>query len=107
MTLMKKHLLKWLVTVLSPVLALVLLLTFFTALSNVNESKALEDKAQLEDSLNRAAVSCYAIEGAYPPTLDYLVENYGIQIDEERFVVKYELIASNLKPDITVLDNVK
>ncbi|MBO5778449.1 MAG: hypothetical protein J6R82_02660 [Clostridia bacterium] len=59
---------------------------------------------RLEEALTRAAVACYAIEGAYPPTLEYLVENYDVQINTERFTVKYELYASNLMPDITVLD---
>ena len=37
----------------------------------------------------------------------YLVENYDVQINTERFTVKYELYASNLMPDITVLDHKK
>ncbi len=57
----------------------------------------------LEDSLTRAAVSCYAIEGCYPPTLEYLTENYGVYIDESRFAVDYQIFASNILPEITVL----
>jgi hypothetical protein len=80
--------------------------TFFSfALSRVEHEKALEDKAQLEKAIASAAVSCYAIEGAYPPSVDYLVENYNLSINTKRFTVKYELFASNLMPDITVLEN--
>jgi hypothetical protein len=85
-------------------LAVCFILFFLTALSNLDSGKQLEDKSQLEDALHRAAVCCYAIEGAYPPDLAYLVENYGVQIDAGRFTVSYELYASNLMPDITVLD---
>lgn len=101
---MSKDVIKRIVRILSPLLAVCILLFFLTALSNVGEEKALKDKAQLEEALRRAAVSCYAIEGAYPPTLEYLVENYAVSYDEERFVIKYELFASNMMPDITVLD---
>ncbi len=85
-------------------LAVCFILFFLTSLSNLESGKALEDKAQLEEALRRAAVCCYANEGAYPPDLAYLVENYGVQIDNDRFTVHYELFASNLMPDITVLD---
>ena len=63
-----------------------------------------EEKEQLEAALHKATVSCYSIEGAYPPSLEYLIENYGIQINTKRFTVKYEYCASNMMPDITVLE---
>ena len=69
----------------------------------VDDEKALKDKKHLENALRNAAVSCYAIEGAYPPSAEYLIENYSVQVDEERFAVKYEFYGSNLMPDITVL----
>lgn len=49
-------------------------------------------------------MACYAAEGIYPPNLDYLREHYGIQIDETRYMVVYDVFASNLMPDITVLE---
>ena len=101
---MKTFFLKLLRTLLLPIIVAGIALYFLTALSNLSSGKALEDKQQLEEALIRASVSCYAIEGTYPPDLEYLIEHYGIQIDPERFTVKYESIASNLMPDITVLE---
>jgi hypothetical protein len=49
-------------------------------------------------------VACYAAEGVYPPDLDYLKEHYGLQINEERYTVFYEIFAENLMPAITVLE---
>ena len=49
-------------------------------------------------------MACYAAEGVYPPTLDYLEQHYGIQVDETRYMVSYDIFASNLMPEITVLD---
>ncbi len=57
-----------------------------------------------EQSIRRAAVSCYAVEGAYPATYDQLKEWSGIQVDEERYAVFYEIFASNIMPDITVVE---
>lgn len=102
---MKKSTHKFFLSLLGPVLAVGILLYFLTALSNLSKDQALEDKQQLETALTRAAVACYAAEGIYPPSLDYLVEHYGVQINTDLYTVKYEIFASNLMPDITVLEN--
>lgn len=67
--------------------------------------KAQEDEAlrTLDESIRRAAVSCYAIEGSYPESVDYLEENYGVYIDENKYIVHYSIFASNIMPDITVI----
>jgi len=82
---------------------LAVLLWFFTAVGNLSRDSGDEGRAQLESALRRSAAACYAAEGIYPPTLDYLTEHYGVQI-EDRYIVFYEVFASNLMPDITVLE---
>lgn len=56
-----------------------------------------------QESIARAAVQCYALEGRYPPSMDYLKENYGISPNHELYLIHYQFVASNLAPDITVL----
>ena len=85
--------------------ALAVLLLFTTALSGLEEGRRDEGRVQLEDAIRRGAVACYAAEGIYPPNLAYLEEHYGIQVDRERYAVIYEVFASNLMPDVTVLHN--
>ena len=58
----------------------------------------------MEESLRRAAVTCYAVEGVYPPNLEYLRRHYGIQVDEEQYHVFYEIFGSNIMPQITVVE---
>lgn len=87
-----------------PILVVVAALVFLTGLSNLDRDRSEEGRQQLEEALRRAAVACYAAEGIYPPNLAYLEEHYGIQVDEDRYTVFYEVFASNLMPDITVLD---
>ena len=89
--------------ILLPVAVLAILMCFLMGVSNLTEGQADEDKRQLEEVLRRSAVACYAAEGIYPPDLAYLEEHYGIQINEERYVVSYDALAENLMPDITVL----
>ena len=88
-----------------PVIAAAALLMFAAALSSLDRGRAEEDMRQLEETLRRSCVACYAAEGAYPPDVDYLKEHYGLQIDERRYTVRYMAFAENLMPDITVLEN--
>ena len=76
---------------------------FLTATGNLGDGQKEAGRQQLETALRRAAVACYAAEGIYPPTLDYLSEHYGVQISDQ-YIVFYEIFASNLMPDITVLE---
>ena len=56
----------------------------------------------LDQAIRRATIQCYAIEGRYPPSVEYLEEHYGLSIDREKYYVFYDGWASNIMPDITV-----
>lgn len=86
-------------------LILILLgLCFWMAVSRLGRGYRTEGRQQLETWLHRTAVSCYALEGFYPPNLDYMKEHYGFDYDEQTYIIHYEAIASNLMPDITVME---
>ena len=63
-----------------------------------------EEAALVRDSVRRATLTCYAVEGAYPENLAYLKENYGLFYNEERFHVTYQSFAWNQIPDIYVVE---
>ena len=77
---------------------------FAISISNLKKGNREEEKKQLEEAIRRSVVTCYAIEGAYPPDFTYVKEKYGILVDETRYVVVYDAFAENLMPDITVLE---
>ena len=66
---------------------------------NLNDNGALA----LRDSILQSAIQCYAVEGSYPTSLEYLEENYGLQINHDRSIVTYNAFASNLVPQVSVL----
>jgi len=82
-------------------IAFVAAFTFF--LTRADRRAADEGLNATFDSLRRAAVQCYALDGAYPADLDDLIVRGGVTPDLNRYVVYYEFVASNLLPDITVL----
>ena len=73
-------------------------------LRQTEESSRAEGLRILEEGIRRAVITCYAIEGRYPASIEYIVENYGIHIDWTRYTVHYSIFASNFLPDITVLE---
>ncbi len=90
-----------------PLLAAVLLLGFSLLTDRLAEEQREERRAQIEDACRFAAVSCYADEGFYPPTLRYLEEHCAFSAsaaEKDGYAVLYEAIADNLMPDITVVD---
>ena len=86
-------------------------LLLFTAVAvwmvhGVREAAAVSDREGLhmaEQAIRQAAVSCYALEGSYPATYQDLISRSGIVIDEDKYIVFYEIFASNIFPEITVL----
>lgn len=89
---------RWILTVLAG------LICFSGAVSRLEAGRQAQGKLRLERALRRSAAACYASEGFYPPDAAYLQEHYGLVYEEERYVVRYEYVAANLMPEITVLE---
>ena len=100
----RKRLLSWLPTLLG--------LAVFAAVAvwmvqGVREAAEVSDREGLrlaEQAVRQAAVSCYALEGTYPATYEELKASSGIAVDEEKYKVFYEIFASNIMPEIKVLE---
>ena len=75
-------------------------------MSGIRDAAAISDREGLkmaERAVRQAAVSIYAMEGAYPATYEELKAESGIAVDEEKYTVFYDIFASNLMPEITVV----
>lgn len=81
---------------------LILIALFASMLGQAGQRADSEQATLLENAIRNAAVSNYATEGRYPDTLDKIVQQYGVVIDEQRFHVRYDIFADNIMPDITV-----
>lgn len=76
-------------------------------LQGVRQAARVSDEEGLrmaEQAVRQAAVSCYALEGAYPASYADLKQRSGVAVDEERYIVFYDIFASNIMPDVTVLE---
>lgn len=84
--------------------AALILAAFLLGLSRLEQGRQDKGAEQLEAAVRRAAVACYAAEGFYPPDVDYLCHHYGIVYEQGRYQIHYDCYASNLMPDITVVE---
>lgn len=100
----KKSILGIIKGMLMPCLIIAALVGYSSALDNLDSGKDAENLRQMEEALRKGCAACYAVEGAYPPNLEYLEEHYGVQVDETKYTVYYSMFAQNLMPDITVLE---
>ena len=83
------------------------LLCFLLALQQLQQGAQEQGVQQLEEALRRTAAACYASEGFYPPSVAYMVHHYGLRYEEDAYQVHYEVFASNLMPEITVVERQK
>ncbi|WP_326910352.1 hypothetical protein [Sedimentibacter sp. MB31-C6] len=85
------------------VIILLLIVAFLFFGTNITKKSNEENKfVILEEAIIRGAIQCYAIEGFYPPNIEYLESNYGLIIDHEKYYVSYIAFASNIIPEIKV-----
>lgn len=75
-----------------------------TALGRNAQRSVGEQKIDgIRDNVLSAAVQCYAVEGVFPPDLQYLEDNYGLVVDKDMYIVIYEAFSTNIMPDVSVL----
>lgn len=85
------------------VLALAFGLLVMWATDRIGRDLNAQGEQSLKSTILRTAVQCYAVEGSYPASLDYLTENYGLQINKDRYLVIYEAAAANELPQVKVV----
>lgn len=77
---------------------------FWCAADSVSERTQAEERMLLEAALNRSITHCYATEGTYPESLEYLTKNYGLTYDEDKFYIDYQPLGADIMPDVTVIE---
>ena len=81
-----------------------IVLVFCLAVEKLTSASDGAELTLVRDAVKNAALTCYAVEGAYPDDLDYLREHYGLGYNEARYMVYYDAFASNVMPDIRVVE---
>lgn len=89
-------------TVTTVVIAICAVFFLIRGTYSVQQSADTSQMDSLRLAIVRSAVHCYAMEGRYPESIDYIKEHYGIDWDTSKYIVDYEITGTNLMPDVTV-----
>ena len=85
-------------------LAAVILIAAVLAWGGSRARSSMADQTDsIRDAIRARALQCYVIEGAYPESLDYLMENYGLAVNTDDYRIVYIPYAENLPPEIKVI----
>lgn len=74
----------------------------FIAYRGTATSVSVQGEQAIRQAVLDSAKQCAAIEGAYPSSLSYLEEKYGLSVNRKDYVITYEIFASNIMPEVTV-----
>lgn len=77
---------------------------FLYGISETSSQSVARQKTALENATERNIISCYALEGFYPPSLAYMEEHYGLTYDSSLFLIDYRPIGANIYPDFTIIE---
>ena len=58
----------------------------------------------MENALSNSITYCYATEGAYPESLEFIEKNYGLTYDENKYFIDYRVMGANIMPEFTVVE---
>lgn len=90
-----------------PLLILVIVFYLFKINSDLNFKYSERDKDEERNRIMAYSIQCYATEGIYPPSLEYLEKRYGLRLKKNIYAYFYDSFASNLRPDIKILEKIK
>ena len=76
----------------------------YMVISRVSTAQSGAQTQFVQDAVRNAALTCYAVEGAYPENVEYLRENYGLAYDQNRYMVSYDAAMGNMVPVIYVTE---
>ena len=83
-------------------LAAVIIYLIPAAAGRAGETNSAELMKNAEKAVVRAVVSCYALEGKYPESLEYLESSYALVLNTDKYVYHYMPQGSNIMPEIAV-----
>ena len=73
------------------------------AWDSANVQAEAQSALSVRNAVMEAAMQCAAVEGAYPASLKYLEEHYGLIVNHSDYAVTYEAFASNVPPRVVVV----
>ena len=100
----KPYTMRWLISAAAILLFIGAVAWLLIGLNRTEEAAKGQQLAAVQRSVENGITLCYSIEGAYPESLEYLVDSYGVSYDSNHYIVHYDCFAANIRPTVTVLE---
>ena len=79
-----------------------LIVGFILLVNSITTTSDLKETEMVYDAVKNAALTCYAAEGTYPDSLQYLRDGDTLASNQARLIVEADEFAATLMPAITV-----
>lgn len=88
----------------SLMITIILFIVLIFQIQNIALLTKKQQQIHLEKALSRDIIECYALEGYYPPDLNYIEEHYGLSYNKSEFFIDYQIEGENIKPTFTIIE---
>ena len=82
---------------------LLLLFLFYMGIRQVSIQTENQELDSLTQAIHRNIIHGYAVEGQYPPSLEYMEEHFGLTYDPDRYYIDYQPFGANIMPSVTII----
>lgn len=89
---------------LSLLITLGIFILFILQIQNITHLTKQQQRINLEKAISRDIIQCYALEGYYPPDLNYIEEHYSLTYNKSEFFIDYQIEGENIKPTFTIIE---
>lgn len=101
---MKNKIYRYITSVLAILIFCAVIVWFAAAVDSAGSATRTGQLDAVRQSVESGITLCYSIEGAYPESLEYLTENYGLNYDSDRYIIHYDCFAANIRPSVTIVE---
>lgn len=102
---MKRSYIRRALTYIIPILLFAAMLAWFLiAVNSADSSVEQRELEAVKSNIENGVTMCYAVEGIYPESVEYLAENYGLIYDKNKYIVYYDRFADNIRPTVSVME---
>lgn len=77
---------------------------FLYGISVSEASSRREEAVRIQESVEKAAVQCYAMHGIYPKSLEELLNQYTLHLNQTDYRIFYDYNGGNIMPSIYVIE---
>lgn len=70
--------------------------------NNIQNSANDRDLNRIKENIKEGIIECYAIEGHYPDSIEYLKNNYGLYLNDDSYQIHFRYLGSNIMPEYAV-----